>query len=1018
MLRALVYLLFFASGISGLVYEIIWMRKLTLIFGCTTYATSAVLTAFMGGLALGSFLLGRVADRQSNPLRLYGVIEIGIGLSTILVMLLLLPIMDSAYVSAFRIMPGAGAGIIAVRFILAILILIVPTTLMGGTLPIISKYFVRRMGTLGLEIGNLYAINTLGAMFGCFMAGFVLIRMLGETYTVAIAVAMNLGVGLIMLILPAGSSAAETEVRGQPVRSARGDDRASRPTTPASEPSASNSAIKARAALWAFGLAGFASLAYEVIWTRSLINVIGSDVYCFTMILTTFLFGITFGSFIIARVVDRIRRPFLTFGLIEVAIGCLALATIPLTNALPSVSAKVISLLTQENVVAAPFAVRTVYMFAAAALIFVAPTLLMGAAFPIVNKIYHESLAHVGRGVGNVYSVNTLGTILGAAAGGFLILPICGIAGSIVAVSVINLVVGVFVCRLEPRTRFVVGGRWIGTAAAVGSLVTILTLGLHHGIPGYIGGHPRESLTIPYYQETPAATLYVKEYVKSRNVWGYPVKQLIINHHPTAHNTLLDIVVHKMLAHVPLLLHENPKRALVVGFGLGSTSYSMLRHADIHVDCVELLKEEIDTAGYFERENHDVINAPERFDLIINDGRNYILATEQVYDVISVNAIDPRLSPALYTWDFYRLCRDRMPDNGVMALWLPTYGISKDSHFSIYKSFQDVFPHSFVFYSNQSHFLLVGSPTPIRFDLERWTARMAVPAVKESLGEVCLEDPLVLLSTVILTPEGLNEMVGGSVLNSDLNPTVEFDRGRTVNPTMNPEFFRAVLRHKGDVLGHLDPGSEPEGAAAAEKLQRYTAQLGAWMRGQLVFYNQSRPRGIARMMGALGMVEGNRFLNAFLITYNPDMLNAPYCRKYLGTFCDTLEEMLEAKPAMAMIHYYLAAAFSKQKERDRALQHVETLAQLRPDDWLFSFNLGTRYRARGRLADAQSCFERTLQMKSGRGWGLYGLALLAYENDFAAAEQRLREAIQQDAQFTDGREVLKTFRRHRRQEED
>jgi spermidine synthase len=1014
MLRTSVYLLFFASGISGLVYEIIWMRKLTLIFGCTTYATSAVLTAFMGGLALGSFLLGRVADRQSNPLRLYGLIEIGIGLSTILVMLLLLPVMDSAYVWAFRVMPQAGAGIIAIRFILAILILIVPTTLMGGTLPIISRYFVERLGILGHEIGKLYAINTLGATLGCFAAGFILIRSLGETDTVAIAVGINLAVGSVMLLLPGRVGAARLEEGPEtaPVDCAPGEPAADRVI--GKEPSIAPSPSKARAALWAFGLAGFASLAYEVIWTRSLINVIGSDVYCFTVILTTFLLGIGLGSFVIARFADRIRNLYLAFGLAEIAIGCLALATIPLTEALPGVTIRVMELLAKAELARTPFAMRTVSMFGAAFLIFLGPTVLMGAVFPLVNKIWHQNVRCVGRRVGDVYSVNTLGTILGAAAAGFLILPWFGIAGSIVAISTVNLGVGAIVCGLERRSRLVTGLRWLGTAAAVGSLAAIFVLGLHHGVPGYITAYDRQSLAIPYYKETPAATLYVKEFNAQRNVWGYPIRKLVINRHPTAHNTLLDIVVHKVLAHVPLLLHDNPQRALVVGFGLGSTSYSMLRHADVRVDCVELLGEEIDTATYFARENHDIINTAERFRLIINDGRNYILATEEVYDVISVNAIDPRLSPALYTWDFYELCRSRMTDEGLMALWLPTYCISRDAYFSIYKSFLQVFPHSFVLYCNRGHFVVIGSSRPIRIDLERLRARMAEPPVRESLAEVCLEDPLVLLSTFILTPEGLERMVGGAPLNTDLNPTVEFDREEIGDLALNPEFFQPVLAHKSNILPYLDPGPGEEGRAAAEQVARYARQLRTWMRGQLANHTQSRSAGLALMIRALNLAEGNLMLKAFLVAYSPELLEAPYSNPYLETFVDTFEEVLAARPSMVMVHHYLAWAYSKQRHPERALEQAEIMARLRPDDWLYTFNLGTRYQRAGRTEDARACFERILQMTAGRAWGHYGLAvLLTQAGDGQAAREHLREALREDPEFDEARKLLREYRARR-----
>jgi spermidine synthase len=1047
MLRTLVYLLFFASGISGLVYEILWMRKLTLIFGCTTYATSAVLTSFMGGLALGAFLFGRFADRLKNPLRFYAFLEFLIGGSTVLVMMALLPAMDSVYVAAFRFMGspetqnvvyGSGPGIVAVRFLLAIAILIVPATLMGGTLPVISRYFIRRRGKLGLEIANLYAVNTVGAAFGCFLCGFFLIRACGEAKTMVIAVGINVAVGLATLLLSARRDAV-VPVTDEPAPDAP----ASSPETPSvatlsareAAPAVAVSARSTKAAFWAFGLAGFASLAYEVIWTRALINVIGSDVYCFTVILTTFLCGITLGSFVVGRFVDRIRNLFLVFGLAEILIGCMALASIPLTSALPDVSHAIQAFCMKHNLADSPFSTRTVSMFGLAFLIFIGPTFLMGAVFPLVNRIYQRHVSSVGRNVGDVYSVNTLGTIFGSAAAGLLILPFFGIAGSIVAVSVINLSVGVFVTFLEGGKTALGQGktalrqgktaigvfRMLGLAAAVASLAAVFITGSQRGVPTYFE-EPGAEMTIPFYEETPAATLYVKEYGgQGRNIWGYPVRKLVINRHPTAHNLFLDIVVHKMLAHVPVLLHENPKRGLVVGFGLGSTSYSMLRHAGMRVDCVELLEEEIKTAAFFERENRDIINSEERFRLIINDGRNYVLAAEEEYDVISVNAIDPRLSPALYTWDFYKLCRDRMGAGGVMALWLPTYGISCDGYLSIYRSFQDVFPHSFVLYSNQSHFLLVGSAEEIRIDLERFLERAADPAVKESLGEACLDDPLVLLSTVILTPDSLKRLVAGARLNTDEDPTVEFDREEVANTVFNDDFFRAVVAHRSNVIPFLDAGPEAESRIAVDKIKGYADQLGAWMKGQILYntapggrsdegrsrYALARQRGMAQMMAAIKGRKGNLFLQIFLAVLEPSKMEMAYFRPHLGTFCEKLGEVVAAKPEMVMIHHFMASGYSRLGDREKACESSRAVALARPDDWYFQYVLGMRCLEADRPDEAALIFDRLLDMEGGRKWGLYCHALLlAARSDRQGAVNKLHEALEIDPDFVRARTKL------------
>ena len=239
--------------------------------------------------------------------------------------------------------------------------------------------------------------------------------------------------------------------------------------------------------------------------------------------------------------------------------------------------------------------------------------------------------------------------------------------------------------------------------------------------------NPFDSLIIPRL----FCFLTVKEYDRRRNLWGYPDRKLCINNACTAHTTFRDVSVHKVLAHTPTLVHPSPKDALIIGFGLGSTAHSMMQHSKVNVDCVEILQEETETAEYFRRENNDVIGSDERFRMIIEDGRNYLASTKKMYDIVSVNAIAPRFSPALYTKEFFELSRDRMRERGVMAIWLPTYSVSKDAYRSFFVA--DVSIVVSILREPQP-LSLDWLSKPIDFDLDSIRKRLKEPAVAKLKG--------------------------------------------------------------------------------------------------------------------------------------------------------------------------------------------------------------------------------------------------------------------------------------------
>jgi len=465
-LRGFMLLCFFFAGMASLMDQVLWMRQLGLIFGTTTEAVSTVLAVFMAGLALGSYLFGRMADKTKNPIRLYAMLQMGIGVYVMLTPLIFMGL-NSVQVSIYGSLAVGSAEVTVLRVLLSFLVLIVPTTLMGGTLPVIARHFVRRQDELGGGVGNLYFINTLGAVLGAFLAGFFLIPYIGVLASTLLAASIDfaIGVGFYLLykykLKPVEEPLTEEEiVEPEEVEDASAQqlskkqlkrlEREQRKLERLSTPKYS------RTMRWivftGFALGGLASLSLEVSWTRVLSMVLGSSVYAFSMMLTAFLLGIALGSAIASKFVDRSRHLWIYFFVAEALIGIAVVVLNPLLGELPLLFVRVF-----PNV-QANFWLLQFVQFLLLLLIMLIPTLFMGAAFPIAAKIYTNDMEHMSGLVGRLYAGNTFGSMVGPLLTGFIIIPLIGLQWSVSVVSIIYMVIAGAVFVVGFRDRFKIPG--------------------------------------------------------------------------------------------------------------------------------------------------------------------------------------------------------------------------------------------------------------------------------------------------------------------------------------------------------------------------------------------------------------------------------------------------------------------------------------------------------------------------------------------------------------------------------
>ena len=939
-IKPIVWIIFIFSGASGLIYEVIWMRQLTLIFGSTVFATSTVLTAFMAGLALGSFYFGRKIDEsEQSPLRMYALLEAGIG-AFCLVWPLILSVLGALYVLIHRNVTSEFYTLSLIRFVLTFAVLLIPSTLMGGTLPVLTRFFVKRLEQLGTNIGVLYALNTFGAVIGTVAAGFFLLEALGIRWTLGVGIAINFGVAAIALALAPRVS--ETEIDDR-------HDEASQQTESQNIPQPPERHL----VLWAIGISGFCALAYEVLWTRIMVFFLGSTTYAFATMLAAFLFGIALGSIVFARWVDRIKQPIAIFGIVQLGIGLFALILMPAFEELYAVTSAFQS----------TFGGSRFWAFFSCFLVMCLPTFLMGASFPLVTKIYTGSERQLGRSIGNVYSVNTVGSILGAFCAGFILIPLLGIRPSIVLTVALNTGIGCFLV-LKGGHRTETGGSLlqgisIGMPILNAGLAVILLLTLNQ--PLFLKSaifktqRPGDTL-VDYNEEIDATVTTLKD--------DEAVYRLYVDTNQAADASRWDSPSHRVIAHLPLLLHPRPKRALVVGFGMGLTSYSITQHG-VRVDAIELSKGVISAAQkHFTHVNGNVFESP-RFNYKINDGRNHILMTKTKYDMISTGIIHPLVSAGssnIYTADFYRLCRRILSEDGIMCQWVPLHRLPEAHYKMIVRTFIEVFPHTTLWYKYTPDFvILIGTPEPLQIDYKNFLARARIASISEGLAADDLDGPS-LLDSFMMGPEAVRKYVGVGPIHTDNRPRLEFFRGADLADTTTQN-VKGMAEYRERVLPYLaNYGSTlAEMKGVRQNLDTYFRATQKLILGQIAYASAQYQNAAALMNEAVELNPVDE-----TIRYNFGVV-AGLIREGEEEELQQIERQVQRamaqNPEDIQGHLHLATLYEMQGELGKATRELEEFLRRDPSRSDIYLLLGPLYERQERYREALRTYERLEQQE-------------------------------------------------------
>ncbi|MDD5557388.1 MAG: fused MFS/spermidine synthase [bacterium] len=791
------------SGAAGLIYEVAWARYLAVLFGNTTYAYTVVLATFMGGMALGSLLLGRIADRARDRLLLFSMAELGIAVSCALTPRLFL-LSRTAFLAAARRIPPHSPALVLPMFAVGALIMLVPTLLMGGTLPILGAAMTASRASRGRLVARLYYVNCLGAVLGTVLAGAYLIRRFGLGPTVVMAAALNLLAGAVALGVRFRAGRTPSPLREDDA-AAGGQE----------EPAAG--AAAARVALIAVGASGFAAMLYELVWVRLLSLVLGSSTYSFSAMLATFILGITLGSFLVSRSMPRARGAFAALGLCEACIGLSLIVSIPFYERLPAVFLRLSDVLDRKP---ETFMLYEATKLCVSSLVMLPPTIFLGMTVPLASAVVSRPPGLFGRDVGGVLAMNTTGNILGALATGLLLIPLLGLQRSLEIGVIINLCLGALIlcmARFPSRRRRVAFLLLCGAAfVAYRALIpdwnrAYFTVQAFRGPAG--PGPVSESLVgdrkILYDRDGLNASVAVVQFEGHRT--------LFVNGKADA-SSGGDMSTQRLLAAIPLILRPSSRDLLVIGLGSGVTCGTALRFPVARLDVVELSREVVEASAYFALENDGALGDP-RLRLHVEDARTFIQRTGGRYDLIISEPSNPWMSGVgdLFSAEHFGDCLAALREDGVMAQWVHLYEMDDETLKIVIKTFSSVFPDVTLWTLGKTDMLLMGTRNGLAPDYDEAGRIMAVSAVRDGMAPFLLHDLFGVLSLQMGSNVNVRESVRSEPLvNSDFHPLLEYRAARAL-------YTRAVV---GTYLTHLDERKYP--------LERNNLLLGPYLRARPV----------------------------------------------------------------------------------------------------------------------------------------------------------------------------------------
>lgn len=931
-----VILIYFCSGLCSLIDEVVWVRLIKLTLGNTVYASSIVVSVFMGGLALGALIMGRYADRVKKPLKLYAILELCATLSA-LALPLVLGLADRIYPWFFVKFQSSPAALMCIQVIFSAGIVLLPSMVMGSTLPLLGRYVTRLEDRVGRLVGRLYAVNMLGAALGCYLAGFVLIRMIGVMGTLYLAAGINLLVALGGWVL--------SRFHESPFKDVQQPSSADRP-----DPGGDHAGERRRFILMlAFFVSGLTSIGYELIWMRSIVFLLGNYTYVFSAVLTIYLLGNVIGAWIGSRLARRLSRPAAVFGLTLACLGLTGIAFFPWLKVW-----NILGGMLKFSMILGIYAPLFYSVF-----LFVAPSLLMGIGFPLGLQAWSRYRHEVGRTTATVYGINTIGAVLGGVAAGFLLIPFLGAQLSITLLGLVCIWLG---CGMMLAFGNLKGMKSLFNYPAIAAGITAAALllpsdlfenwFLHWKDKQLLAAEEDVTTTVSVYQSPKGSlTLATSGVVVAGD--GREIRS-----------------AQKTLGHLGIIINGNTKEVLSIGFGSGETTACLSMHDLERIDCVEIAPELVRVAlRFFGHINlgdrlHEMVN------MIYMDGKNYLHLTPRTYDVI-INGADIPYQPGsapMFAKEHFMNALGHLNRGGVFITKLHLANITESSFDSILGTFLEVFPHVilwfpttnpyFFFYLAGSRDEMLLSPAHIEKEVNRESAR-------ESLVSMNVHRSHDLFTWYIGDEGDIKKYLKDFRINSDYTPFVEFNRAERemTGLTFFAHFIDAV--RSDSVLDHMDwTGLTPRDRED-------------WLRDHQLYYNAAtnmlQAHAESHSFKKLSIVAKGLALmpeNAALRDQEDRVLSKVGSALAKGLFdpnevIQDMETLLMERPLSGAAWLIKSWAFQKKNQTMKALTAAEKSVQFAPYNAQAQDNLGVSRLKEGRVSEAVDCFREAIRLNPG-----------------------------------------------------
>jgi spermidine synthase len=967
----LVLICFFFSGVTGLIYEILWIRMMVEIIGGSPFTVSIILTVFMGGLGLGSFLASRTIDRVKEPIRLvkiYGILELVIGAYGLAIPALLVAF-KPLYALLYNQLFSHFMLYNLLTFLGCCILLCIPVICMGATLPILCRFYVTKLSHLGTHAGRLYGLNTVGAALGTLLCGFWLINLLGVWGTLIFAVLINGVIGLSCLLVSyrmRGRWLSEKHVVAESSRYPQ--------TAAAEQTELSEYPGVLVGALVIFAVSGFCAMAYEVIWTKLLGLIVGPTTYSFTIVLVTFILGLALGSMFFGWLADKTSRVIWLLLLTQVAAGLLVLATSQLLGNSQLFFAKLIFSFMHQF--ALLNVVKAVILFG----VMILPTFCLGATFPLVGKIYTQSIARIGRSIGLAYTINTIGAVAGSFCAGFLLIPLFGkekALSVVIGLQILtSLVIATFILLRNKENLL----KWVSLAvpALAGLLLCfhlpmwnrlLLAKGKYHrfnelkiDLKSYSWLetllHGSEILArsekgeMVYYGDGIGGFTTVLKYI---NPLGAVYYSMVISGKPDA-SSRGDMKTETLLAHLPMLFHKNPKTVMVLGLASGITAGEVLYYPIERLDIIDINKQVVAGSKFFLPWNNNVLSNPKAH-LIIQDGRAHLQLTKQKYDVIISEPSNPWMAglATLFTREFFALVKERLNEDGIFVQFFHFYEMDWSTFAFVGRAFAEVFPNSLLVLTDPSGLggdcLFVGFKGKSNLILDN--AKRNIYYAQKSKN-INLSDPRLLYRLIV--SEDLQGLFGHGPVNTDNWPRLEFAAPRLMY-TSAPTIVESIHSRR-----RLSP-------ATAGIIREITTDIDAQIDFAGYAFSVYAPFGNMVDISKATPAQRERFLK-LLEAYCAENVVEPSCfnndellRRCRSIQIKTIEENIDLMPDKALSYFYLGDIYLAEGMLDEAIAIYSKSLDIDPEAAEVHVNLGVALLKQGKFNEGITHFKEALRLR-------------------------------------------------------